>query len=154
MKGSWVQVPFSADWKQPQNFDFSGFAAVFYWILGSCMCTAIPFTARDYQRQGWVRGVPNSHLHRGDFPYQVQVCPLVPTTCWFSCLAAPPMDCFSNKLALCAQTVFSKQSLCSPNLRKSAKGLPAQAERSALWFGKVMELCKLSVLHEWLSSSL
>ena len=116
----------------------------------SCrMCTAFPVTGTDYQRQGLVWGLPNSHLHRGSFPHQVQVCPLVPSTCWFSCLAAPPIDCFSNKLALCAQTVFSKQSLCSPSLRKSAKGLPEQADKPALWSRKVMELCKSSVLHEW-----
>ena len=74
------------------------------------------------------------------------ISPLVLATCWFSCLAAPPIDCFSNKLAPCAQTVFSKQSLCSPSLRKSAKGLPAQAEKSALWLWKVINLCKLAVL--------
>ena len=92
--------------------------------------------------QDWLHGqntaadrnaaMTNSHLHREDFPHQVRSLRLCSQPVEFLGLAAPPMDCFSNELAPCAQTVFSKQSLCSPNLRKSAKGLPAQAERSAL----------------------
>ena len=100
----------------------------------SCrMCTAFPVTGTDSQRQCWALELPNSHLHREGFPHQVRSLRLCGHTFGrFSCLAAPSIDCFSNKLAPCAQTVFSKQSLCSPSLRKSAKGLPAQAEKSAL----------------------
>ena len=77
------------------------------------------------------------------------ISPLPLATCWFSCLAAPPIDCFTNKLAQSAQTVFVKQSLCSPIRRKSAKGLPSEAEISALWLWKVVNLCKWAVLLCW-----
>ena len=48
-----------------------------------------------------------------------------------------PIDCFTNKLAQSAQTVFAKQSLCSPIRRKSAKGLPSEAEISHFDYGKL-----------------
>ena len=41
------------------------------------------------------------------------------------------MDCFSNKLAPCAQTVFSKQSLCSPDSYSE-------------WFAVLTKICQRS----------
>ena len=86
---------------------------------------------------------------QGRFSISSAISPLPLATCWFSCLAAPPIDCFTNKLARGAQTVFAKQSLCSPIRRKSAKGLPSEAEISALWLWKVVNLCKWAVLLCW-----
>ena len=74
---------------------------------------------------------------QGRFSISSAISPLPLATCWFSCLAAPPIDCFTNKLAQSAQTVFAKQSLCSPIRRKSAKGLPSEAEISHFDYGKL-----------------
>ena len=113
------------------------------------MCTAFLVNEAESQRQGWGWRFPNGPFAQGRSFISSAISPLPLATCWFSCLAAPPIDCFTNKLARGAQTVFAKQSLCSPIRRKSAKGLPSEAEISALWLWKVVNLCKWAVLFYW-----